>query len=52
MSWGGRTAAGSAVPSLLRLTPRASVLLIAAAGAWVCVAVLARDMTAMPGTMG
>jgi predicted metal-binding membrane protein len=37
---------------LLRLTPRVSGVLIAAAGAWVAVAVLARDMTAMPGTMG
>ena len=41
-----------AVPSLRQLTPPASLLLVAAAGAWVGVALVARDMGSMPGTMG
>ncbi len=41
-----------AVPSLRQLTPPASLLLVAAAGAWVGVVLLARDMGSMPGTMG
>jgi predicted metal-binding membrane protein len=40
------------VPGLRRLTPSASLVLIAAAGAWAGVAVVARHMGAMPGTMG
>jgi len=44
MSW--------AVPGLRKLTPPASFVLVAAAGAWAGVAVLARHMGAMPGTMG
>ncbi len=39
-------------PSLRELTPPASLLLVAAAGAWVGVVVMARDMGSMPGTMG
>jgi predicted metal-binding membrane protein len=42
----------SAAPSLRQLTPQASFLLIAAAGAWAGVVLLARGMGAMPGTMG
>ena len=42
----------STAPSLRQLTPQASFLLVAAAGAWAGVAVLARGMGAMPGTMG
>jgi predicted metal-binding membrane protein len=42
----------TAAPSWRRLTPQASVLLLAAAGAWVGVLVLARAMGSMPGTMG
>jgi predicted metal-binding membrane protein len=41
-----------AVPSLRQLTPPASLLLVAAAGAWVGVVLVARDMGSMPGTMG
>jgi predicted metal-binding membrane protein len=40
------------VPGLRRLTPSASLILVAAAGAWAGVAVLARQMGSMPGTMG
>jgi len=42
----------STAPGLRQLTPRASLLLVAAAGAWVGVVLVARDMGAMPGTMG
>jgi predicted metal-binding membrane protein len=42
----------SAAPGWRQLTPSASVLLLAAAGAWAGVAVLARGMGSMPGTMG
>ncbi len=42
----------STAPSLRRLTPQASLLLAASAGAWVGVVVVARDMGSMPGTMG
>jgi predicted metal-binding membrane protein len=38
--------------SLRRLSPPASLLLLAAAAAWAGVAVIARDMGSMPGTMG
>ena len=41
-----------AVPSLRQLTPPASLLLVAAAGAWVGVVLVARHMGSMPGTMG
>ena len=41
-----------AVPSLRQLTPPASLLLVAGAGAWVGVGLVARDMGSMPGTMG
>jgi len=41
-----------ATVSLRQLTPPASLLLVAAAGAWVGVVVVARDMGSMPGTMG
>ncbi len=40
------------MPSLRHLTPAASLLLVAAAGAWVGVVLVARDMGSMPGTMG
>jgi Predicted metal-binding integral membrane protein (DUF2182) len=40
------------VPGLRRLTPSASFVLVAAAGAWAGVALLAHHMGAMPGTMG
>src|SRR5215471_13079004 len=40
------------VPGLRQLTPSASLVLVAAAGAWAGVALLARHMGAMPGTMG
>jgi predicted metal-binding membrane protein len=40
------------VPGLWQLTPSASLVLVAAAGAWAGVAVLAGHMGAMPGTMG
>ena len=46
----GSVSAGA--PSLRRLSPPASLLLLAAAAAWAGVAVLARDMGSMPGTMG
>jgi len=39
-------------PSLRHLTPPASLLLLAAAAAWVGVVVMARHMGPMPGTMG
>jgi predicted metal-binding membrane protein len=39
-------------PSLRHLTPAASLLLVGAGGAWVVVAVVARHMGPMPGTMG
>ena len=39
-------------PSLRRLTPSASVLLLAAAAAWLGVVAVATDMGSMPGTMG
>jgi predicted metal-binding membrane protein len=42
----------STAPGVRKLTPRASLLLAAAAGAWAGVAVLARGMGSMPGTMG
>jgi predicted metal-binding membrane protein len=41
-----------AMPSLRRLTPAVSLLLVAAAGAWAGVVLVARDMGSMPGTMG
>ncbi len=44
MSW--------AVPGLRQQTPSASFVLVAAAGAWAGVALLARHMSAMPGPMG
>jgi predicted metal-binding membrane protein len=40
------------VLGLWRLTPSASLVLVVAAGAWAGVAVVARDMGSMPGTMG
>jgi predicted metal-binding membrane protein len=53
---GSAEAAGPAPPSprqlLRQLTPPASLLLVAAAGAWVGVIVVARHMGSMPGTMG
>ena len=49
---GSAAAASPAAPSLRRLTPLASLLLVAAAGAWAGVVLLARDMGSMPGTMG
>jgi predicted metal-binding membrane protein len=39
-------------PGLRRLTPSVALILVAAAGAWAGVAVLARQMGSMPGTMG
>ena len=42
----------SAAPTLRQLTPQTSLLLVAAAGAWAGVAMLARGMGSMPGTMG
>jgi predicted metal-binding membrane protein len=42
----------STAPGVRQLTPQASLLLVAAAGAWVGVSVLARGMGSMPGTMG
>ena len=42
----------TAAPSLRRLTPPASLLLLGAAGAWVGVVVVARHMGPMLGTMG
>ncbi len=44
--------ASSTAPSLRRLTPSASVLLLAAAAAWLGVVAVAGDMGSMPGTMG
>lgn len=41
----------AAAPGLRRLTPVASLLLVAAAGAWVGVSVLVRHLGAMPGTL-
>ena len=41
-----------AVPRMRQLTPPASLLLVAGAGAWVGVVLVARDMGSMPGTMG
>ena len=49
---GSAEAASPAAPSLRQLTPPASLLLVAAAGAWVGVVLVARDMGSMPGTMG
>jgi predicted metal-binding membrane protein len=49
---GGSAAAAGPAPSLRQLTPPASLLLVAAAGAWVGVIVVARHMGSMPGTMG
>jgi predicted metal-binding membrane protein len=43
---------GAAIPSRRRLTPSASLLLLAAAFAWVGVVMIADDMGSMPGTMG
>jgi predicted metal-binding membrane protein len=42
----------SAAPSARQLTPQASLLLVAAAGGWVGVAMLVRGMGSMQGTMG
>jgi predicted metal-binding membrane protein len=42
----------SATPTLRQVTPLTSLLLIAAAGAWVGVLIVARSMGAMSGTMG
>ena len=42
----------SATPTLRRLTPGASALLVVAAVAWIGVLAVARDMGSMPGTMG
>jgi predicted metal-binding membrane protein len=42
----------AAAPGWRQLTPSASLLLLAAAGAWAGVVVLARGMGSMPGTMG
>jgi hypothetical protein len=42
----------AAAPSWRQLTPQTSLLLVAAAGAWVGVVALARGMGSMPGTMG
>lgn len=44
--------ARQAAHGLRELTPQASLLLVAAAGAWAGVALVARAMGAMPGTMG
>ena len=49
---GSAETASPAAPSLRQLTPPASLLLVAAAGAWAGVVLLARDMGSMPGTMG
>ena len=49
---GSAEAASRAAPSLRQLTPPASLLLVAAAGAWAGVVLLARDMGSMSGTMG
>jgi predicted metal-binding membrane protein len=42
----------AAAPNWRQLTPQASLLLVAAAAAWVGVVALARGMGSMPGTMG
>jgi predicted metal-binding membrane protein len=42
----------STAPRLRQLTPRASLLLVAAAAAWVGVVAVARHMGSTPGTMG
>ena len=42
----------ASAPSLRRVTPAASALLVVAAGAWIGVVVVARNMSSMPGTMG
>ena len=39
-----------AVPRLRQLTPPASLLLVAAAGGWAGVVLVARHMGSMPGT--
>jgi predicted metal-binding membrane protein len=44
--------ASSTAPSLRRLTPLASLLLLAAAAAWLGVVAVVGDMGSMPGTMG
>jgi hypothetical protein len=44
--------ASRAGPGLRQLTPGASLLLVAAAGAWIGVVLVAQDMGSMPGTMG
>jgi predicted metal-binding membrane protein len=48
----GRGQMSWTVPGLRRLTPSASLVLVAAAGAWAGVAAVARHMAARPGTMG
>jgi predicted metal-binding membrane protein len=40
------------VPGWRRLTPSVTIILVAAAGAWAGVAMVARHMGSMPGTMG
>ena len=40
-----------AIPTLRWLTPAASLVLLAAAGAWFGVVAVADDMGSMPGTM-
>jgi predicted metal-binding membrane protein len=42
----------TAAPALRRLSRPAAALLVVAAAAWVVLVVIARDMGAMPGTMG
>jgi hypothetical protein len=49
---GSAQAASPAASSLRQLTPPASLLLVAATGAWAGVVLLARDMGSMPGTIG
>ena len=49
---GSAEAASPAALSLRHLTPPALLLLVAAAGAWAGVVLLARGMGSMPGTMG
>jgi predicted metal-binding membrane protein len=48
----GSVAVSWTTPSLRQLAPSASLLLVAAAGAWAGVAVVTRRMGSMPGTMG
>jgi predicted metal-binding membrane protein len=48
----GRVTTSSTTPSLRRLTPLASLLLLAAAAAWLGVVAVVGDMGSMPGTMG